>query len=77
MARHLRIVGITMMGLGALLFATYIIEPLNLVWGWFREMPVPLQIGVAVAAVGLTILMISLVVEKRRDSRNEGDLSAE
>lgn len=77
MVRHLRILGITMIGLGALLLVTYIVKPLDLVWAWFRSMPLPLQIGIAVAAVGLVVLMTSLVVEKRRDSRSEGDLSAE
>ena len=77
MGRHLRIVGLVMIGLGALILATYVLKPLNLVWAWFRAMPVPLQVGIAVAGIGLFVLMISLVAEKRRDDRSEGDLSVD
>ena len=66
-----------MIGLGALILATYILKPLNLAWAWFRAMPVPLQVGIAVAGIGLFVLMISLVAEKRRDDRSEGDLSVD
>ena len=77
MGRHLRIVGLVMIGLGVLILATYVLKPLNLVWAWFRAMPVPLQVGIAVAGIGLFVLMISLVAEKRRDDRSEGDLSVD
>ncbi|MDX1740805.1 MAG: hypothetical protein R3178_05900 [Rhodothermales bacterium] len=77
MARHLRLIGIAMMGLGALMLVGYFVTPVRLAWAWFRTAPVPVQIGVGIAAIGLIILMVSLVAEKWRDDRREGDLTAD
>lgn len=77
MAKQLRLVGIVMIGVGALVIATYVIRPLRVVWEAYCAMPLPVQIGVAAAALGLVVLMVSLVAEKRRDDRSEGDLTVE
>jgi hypothetical protein len=66
-----------MIGLGGLVLAGYLITPVRLAWYWFRTMPVPLQVGIVVAGVGLTVLMLSLGAERWRDNQREGDLSAD
>ncbi len=71
MARHLRIVGFVMIAIGAVVLLSYVFDPLRMAWHWFRSMPMPLQVGLAIAAVGLVVLMISLMLEKRRDDRDE------
>ena len=56
MTRLVRIIGVLLMIAGALVLASYLIEPLQDVWphAWkaFRQLPGPIQVGLAIATVG-------------------------
>lgn len=69
--RGIRTLGVALMALGVLLVVSYTISPLRLAWLWFRMLPVPLQFGLGTAGVGLTILTVSLVMERRADRSSE------
>lgn len=73
--RGIRTAGVALMGLGILLVVTYTISPLRLAWLWFRMLPVPLQIGLGTAGVGLAILTTSLLLERRADRSSESNLN--
>ncbi len=64
MVRAIRIVGVALMACGVLLVVTYTISPLRFLWRWFQWMDLPLQIGTAVAVVGLTILLTTMLFER-------------
>ena len=65
--RHLRTLGLVMMGLGIIIPVGYFIDPLHLAWAWARSLPLPLQIGLGAASLGFSILSISLLVERFRE----------
>ncbi len=46
------------------------------VWWWVREVRLPsaLKLGVALAVLGVLLVMISLILERIHDARAEGDL---
>jgi hypothetical protein len=73
MTRLIRIVGLLLMGVGALLLLVWFIKPLRFVWPWLRELPWPIQVGVVLAAAGLLLLSGSLLWERMEDA--EGDKS--
>ena len=64
MIRLVRIVGYLFMGAGALVVASWLIEPLRFVWPWIVSLPWPVRLGLGVAAVGLLLLMGSLLWER-------------
>ena len=64
MVRAIRIAGVAFMVCGAILVITYTISPLRFLWRWFLWMDVPLQIGTAVAGVGLVILLTTMLFER-------------
>jgi hypothetical protein len=74
LVRGIRTLGVALMALGVLLVVSYTISPLRLAWLWFRMLPVPLQIGLGTAAVGLTILTLSLLMERRADKSTESNV---
>ena len=63
--RVMRIVAVAFMLLGVLLLVTYVVSPLRVLWSWwYGSLPLPLQIGSAVAAVGLVILLTTMFVDR-------------
>ncbi|NNE35859.1 MAG: hypothetical protein HKN13_11505 [Rhodothermales bacterium] len=58
---------------GVILVVTYTISPLRFLWMWFRLLPEPLQVGFAVAGLGLVILITTMLFERvaNRDYDNE------
>ena len=70
----LRILGFSLMVLGAVLILVWFIEPLRAVWPWLLTLPLPIRIGVVLAAIGLTVLMVSLVHERIRDREKDKSL---
>ena len=67
MKRMLRNVGFGLIAVGAVLFLFWAIEPLRMIWPWIRGLPLLIRIGLVAAAVGLTVLMGSLISERIRD----------
>jgi hypothetical protein len=74
MIRLIRIVGLMLMGAGALLLLVWLIEPLRFVWPWIRQLPWPVQVGAAVAAVGLLLLTGSVLWERLEDAEHDKSL---
>ena len=67
MNKWIRRTGFALMILGFLITASWFIDPVWELLRHYRLLPVPLQIGFAVAAVGLTVLFISLIAERWTD----------
>ena len=74
MTRLIRIVGFLLIGAGALVLASYLIEPLREIWPWWRQLPLPIQIGLAVAAFGFLLLLGSVLWERLEDRESERGL---
>ena len=64
MIRSVRIAGFLFIVAGAIVILTQLIEPLRQIWPWLRQLPLPIQIGFGLAALGLLILMGSLIYER-------------
>ena len=78
MIRFLRILGIVLVVLGAFVILTWLIKPLREAWPfavqWFQSLPIAIQIGLAIAAVGFILLFSSIVWERLEDRKKEGSL---
>ena len=64
MTRLLRITGFLLIGGGALVLLVWAIRPLRVVWQVLLELPLAIQIGMGAAALGLVVLMGSLIAER-------------
>ncbi|MDE2762584.1 MAG: hypothetical protein OXQ94_08110 [Gemmatimonadota bacterium] len=64
MTRLLRITGFLLIGAGALVILVWAIRPLRAIWPWLIALPPAIQIGIGVAALGLVVLMASLIAER-------------
>ena len=74
MIRFFRAFGVLLILAGALTVAVYFFPSLGYIWTWFRSISLPIQVGLTVAAIGLTLLMISLISERLKDRASERDL---
>ena len=64
MTRLLRITGFLLIGGGALVLLVWAIRPLRAIWPWLIDLPPAIQIGMGAAALGLIVLMASLIAER-------------
>lgn len=62
---------------GALIFLSWFVDPVWEILHLFTRLPVPLQFGSAVAAVGLTVLILSLLAERWTDREADAALREE
>ena len=53
---------------------TWLIEPLRAVWPMLRQLPVPIQIGIALAAAGLLLLLGTLIWERIDERERDREL---
>ena len=78
MIRLLRVLGIVLVVIGSVIILSWLIKPLREAWPLaieaFQELPLPIQIGLIVAAIGFTILFSSIVWERLEDRKSEGSL---
>ena len=78
MIRMLRILGVMLILIGALVILGWLIEPIRNAWPmvyeWFRSLPTMIQFGLVVAAIGFLILFSSIIWERLEDRKNEGSL---
>ncbi len=78
MTRLVRIIGFLLILIGALVLASYLIEPLQQAWPqlWsaFRDFPIPIQIGLTIAAFGFVLLFGSVIWERLEDREHDHDL---
>ncbi len=72
--RPIHLIGLILWRGGILLAAvTTAIESMRLLLR-FVDLPVELELGVAFVLAGLALVLVSLVLERLRDSRSEGPL---
>ncbi|MDA0684010.1 MAG: hypothetical protein O2797_07795 [Bacteroidetes bacterium] len=69
-----RNVGFALIIIGVLTGLSWFIEPLRKLFHFFWMLPRPLQFGSALAAVGLLVLIISLLFERWTDRHDDADL---
>lgn len=77
MIRSVRIAGFLFIVAGALVILTQLIEPLRQIWPWLKQLPLPIQIGFGLAALGLLILVGSLIYERIEERESDRELSDE
>ena len=76
MNRLVRLTGFLLIVAGVIVTLTWFIEPLREVWPWLLELPLPIRVGVILAAVGLLLLSGSLLWE-RWEERDQDSLLRE
>ena len=64
MTRLLRITGFLLIGAGVLVLLVWAIRPFRAIWPWLAGLPPAIQIGIGAAALGLVVLMASLIAER-------------
>ena len=64
MNRLVRLTGFLLIVAGVIVTLAWFIEPLREVWPWLLELPLPIRVGVILAAVGLLLLSGSLLWER-------------
>ena len=77
MIRLIRILGFLLMAAGAVVVLTWMIRPLRVLWPWFRALPWPVQLGLAIAAAGLVLLMGTLLWERLEERDADRSLREE
>lgn len=73
----IRLTGTSLFVLGAIIAASWFVEPLREAWNWIWLLPLAVRIGAAIAALGLAVVMIALIAERREDHRHESHLTRE
>lgn len=74
MIRLVRAVGFVLIGAGAVVIAVWSIEPLRFLWPWLLALPWPIRLGLVIAAVGLVLLMGSLIWERLEERDKDRSL---
>lgn len=64
MTRVMRITGFLLIGSGLLVLLVWAIRPLRFIWPAIIALPLPIQIGIGAAALGVIVLMGSLIAER-------------
>ena len=77
MNKWARRTGFALILLGMIIFLSWFIDPVWQILHLFGQLPVPLQVGMAVAAVGLTVLILSLLAERWTDREADAALREE
>ncbi len=76
MTRLLRVTGFLLIGTGALVLLVWAIRPLRFIWPALLALPPAIQIGIAVAGLGMVVLMGSLIAERIGDREADRKLAA-
>jgi len=78
MIRLIRILGIILIALGAIVIIAWLIEPIRDVlphlWDAFRQLPITVQVGLGIALIGFVLLFSSIIWERLEDRKGEKDL---
>lgn len=77
MIRLVRIIGFLMMASGGVILVAYAIKPLRALWPWFTSLPLPVQVGIGVAAFGLLVLLGTLIWERLEEREADKALREE
>ena len=76
MTRLLRITGFLLIATGALVLLVWAIRPLRFIWPALLALPPAILIGIAVAGLGMVVLMGSLIAERIGDREADRRLAA-
>ena len=74
MIRLVRILGILLIVVGALILLAYLIEPLRMLWPLLLSLAWPIRVGLAAAAVGLLVLFGSVLWERMEEHQHEREI---
>lgn len=78
MIRLLRVFSFVLMVCGVLVILTWLVKPLREAWPlliqWYQSLPVAIQAGLAIAAIGFLLLLSSIIWERLEDRKSEGNL---
>ena len=78
MVNAFRRIGLLMMLAGVVVITVYLLAevapPVRWLWVWFATLPGPIQVGLAVAALGFFILSASLLWERWLDREDDRKL---
>jgi hypothetical protein len=77
MIRLLRFIGWVMCAAGALVVLFYLIRPLRLLILAMLKLPMPILVGLAAAAVGFLLVLVSLVWERFKERGSDRALLAD
>ena len=77
MNRLLRNLGFGLMVGGAVMMLIWAIKPLRMIWPWLLQLPMVLRIGVVAGALGLAVLLGSVLAERLSDREGDADLRDE
>jgi hypothetical protein len=77
MNRLLRNLGFGLMVGGAVMILIWAIKPLRMIWPWLLQLPMVLRIGVVAGALGLAVLLGSVLAERLSDREGDADLRDE
>ena len=69
-----RIMGFLLIVSGLLVIITWLIEPLRALWPLLLALPAPVLIGVGVAALGILLLLASLIWERYKERDHDREL---
>lgn len=70
MIRLVRIVGYLSIAAGAIVLLTWLFEPLRALWPFLLALPLPVKLGLGAAAVGVLLILGSMIWE-RMERRTE------
>ena len=77
MIQFVRIMGGVLIGVGVVVILTWLIKPLREAWPFlidgFRSLPMAVQIGLIIAAIGFVLLLSSIIWERLEDRKREGN----
>ncbi len=74
MMRLVRITGFLMIVAGAVVILTWLIEPLREIWPFLRSLPWPIQLGLSMAAIGLLVVLGTLIWERMEERESDKSL---
>jgi len=69
MTSAIRIVGFLMIVLGALLAASWLIDPLRHLWPMLLALPLAMRIGLAISGIGLLVVLATVIHDRPRANR--------
>lgn len=72
--KNMRNVGVGFIGLGLLVMLTYFVEPLQMIYHAFRQLPGLMQFGLGAALLGSLITIVSLISERFADREADAAL---
>ncbi|ANM31779.1 hypothetical protein ABI59_22785 [Acidobacteria bacterium Mor1] len=74
MIRLVRLVGFLLIGAGALVLVAYLFEPLRALWPMLLALPWPIKLGLGASALGLILILGSMIWERIEERESDKEL---